>query len=129
MHAPERLHGLRVVSTPAALDSARITGEALVLRIASDELIAFGASGIAVDDPFAIVEAETTFQMWELTPAEFAEHVVRHIEWALPAARPALAQGLVAGVAVKLWLDHDRVLLIASSGLVHEVADRLGVPA
>jgi hypothetical protein len=129
VHAPERLHGLRVVSTPTALDGARITGEALVLRIASDELIAFGASSITVDDPYAIVEAETTFQMWELTPAEFAEHVGRHVEWALPATRPALAQGLVAGVAVKLWLDHDRVLLIASSGLVNEVADRLGVPA
>jgi hypothetical protein len=129
VHAPERLHGLRVVSTPAALDHARIVGDALVLRIASDELIAFGATSVDVDDPYAIVEHETTFQMWELTPTEFAEHVVRHIEWTLPSTRPALAQGLVAGVALKLWLDHDRVLLIASSGLVHEVADRLGVPA
>lgn len=129
MHAPERLHGLRVVATPAALDGARIAGDALVLRIAADELIAFGAATIDVDDAYAIIEPETTFQRWRLTQAEFADHVLRHIEWRLPTARPALAQGLVAGVAVKLWLEDDHVLLIASSGLVHEVADRLGVPA
>jgi hypothetical protein len=129
VRASEPLDGLRVVSTPAALDAATWTGDVRVLRIAADEVLAIGAVGAIVDDPHAIVELETAFVGWRLTHDEFAAHVARLVEWPLPTARPALGQGLVAGLPLKLWFENDHVLVIASRGLVHEVVDRLGVPA
>jgi hypothetical protein len=48
------------------------------------------------------------------------------LEWPLPDVRPALAQGLAAGLAIKLWLDVDRTLLIVSKSVLHEVAERFG---
>ena len=136
MRASERLYGLRVVASPEALDHARfagagVAGEVTVLRIAADEVLALGAVSADVADPHAIVELETAFVGWQLTPAEFASNVERHVEWPLPVHRPAFVQGLIAGLPLKLWFDddHDRVLVIASSGLAHEVVDRLGVPA
>ena len=129
MHAPESLDGLRIVASPAALDTARYTGATYVWRIAHDEVLAVGAVHAEVDDRYAIIERETAFMAWELSLAEFHAHVERHIEWTLPAERPALTQGLVAALPLKLWLEHDRVLVISSRGLAHEVIDRLGVPA
>ena len=128
VRAPERLDGLRVVATPDALDHAYFTGDVIVLRIAADEVFAIGAVHAEITDQHAIIERETAFVGWGLTIAEFATHIERHIEWALPTHRPALAQGLIANLPLKLWFDHDRVLLISSSGLVHEVVERLGVP-
>lgn len=129
MRAPDPLHGLRIVATPDALDHAWYEGDVLVVRIAPDEAFAIGAVHAELTDPHAIVEPETTFVGWSLSHDEFERHVRHHLEWPLPEHRPALAQGFAARVPIKLWLDHDRVLLIASRGLVHEVAHRLGVPA
>lgn len=129
MRAPERLEGLRVVATPDALDHAWFEGDVTVLRIAADEVLALGAVAAEITDEHAIVERETAFVGWGLSPAEFDAQVARHVEWALPTARPVLAQGLAAGMPVKLWFEHDRVLLLVSSGLVHEAVDRFGVPA
>ncbi len=129
MRAPERLWGLRIVATPDAIEHTAYEGDVVVLRIADDEVVAIGAVAADVPDEHAIVEPESTFVGWDLTPAEFDAVVARHVEWPLPTERPALAQGLVAGMALKLWFDHDRVLVIASNGLVHEAVDRLGVPA
>lgn len=133
MHAPdghrigsaERLNGLRVVSTPAALDAARWRPHGIVIRMAADEAFAIGSVDVELADRFAIVEVESAFVGWWLSLDQFAERIEHRLEWVLPTARPALAQGLVAGVPVKLWLEHDRVLVIASSGLAHEVAERL----
>lgn len=128
MLAPERLWGLRIVSTPSALAGARYTGNVTLFAIAADEVIAIGASHVELDDPHAIIEPESTFVSWTLSYDEYEQQVARHIEWPLPAERPVLAQGLAAGMPVKLWLERDRVQLIVSSGLVHEAIHRLGVP-
>jgi hypothetical protein len=128
VRAPEPLDGLRIVATPAALDHAYYEGDVLALRIAADEVFAIGAVHAELSDEHAIVEPETTFVGWTLTAAEFDRHVRHHLEWALPEHRPALAQGYAARVPVKLWLDHDHVLLVVSRGMVHEAVDRLGVP-
>ena len=70
MPALEPVDGLRVVATPAALDAARWSGDGVdVLRIAPDEAFAIGATGVEVDDPDAIVEAEAGFAVALLTPA------------------------------------------------------------
>ena len=102
MLACEPLDGLRVVANPPALEAANWLAAAgtdpIVLRIAADEALGIGVVDVLVDDPHAIVELETAFVGWRLTPAEFATHVERHVEWPLPTDRPVLGQGLVAGL-------------------------------
>ena len=57
MPALEPIEAWRVVATAAALDGARWHGEDIdVLRIAPDEALGLGATGVEVDDPDAIVE-------------------------------------------------------------------------
>lgn len=128
MHAPERLDGLRIVASPEGLEHAYYEGDVVVLRFAHDEAFAIGAVAAEVPDEHAIVERETAFVGWGLTSAEFDRLIARHVEWQLPAHRPSLAQGLAAGMPVKLWFNHDRVLLVVSSGLAHEAAARFGLP-
>ena len=48
----------------------------------------------------------------------------RACEWALPQQRPAFAQGAVAGVPVKLWLEGDQVLFVVPSPYVHDFEER-----
>ncbi len=128
MHAPERLDGLRIVASPEALEHAYYEGDVVVLRIAQDEVFAIGAVAVEVPDEHAIVERETAFVGWGLSTPEFDRLIARHVEWQLPAHRPSLAQGLAAGLPIKLWLEHDGVLLIVSSGFAHEAAARFRLP-
>ena len=119
----ERLAGLRVVAEPAALDAAYWGEDITVLRLAPDDAFAIDATGVTVDDEHAIVEPEVGFSgAWVELDA-----VRRHIEWALPAERPALAQGFVATVPARVWLpdDGDRVLLITAAAYADELAGRL----
>jgi len=115
VRALEPLRGLRVVADPVALDAARWQGdEVTVLRFSPDDAFAIGAEGVEVDDPDAIVESETGFVGVWLPVSD----LLAHIEWSLPAGRPALAQGSVANVPAKLWLpaeDGDALLLTAAA--------------
>jgi len=121
--ALERLHGLRVVADPAALDAARWQGDDLtVLRFAPDDAFAIGATDVEIDDQHAIVESEPGFAgTWLPTEA-----VAHHLEWSLPTERPALAQGAVANVPARLWLPDDGdALLITAAAYAVELASRL----
>jgi hypothetical protein len=130
VHEPEPLHGLRVVSTPDAIDAIS-TGTVLV-RIAPDEALVIGASDLQLDDPHAIVEPESAFVGWWLDLDDVPVLLASRVEWQLPVARPGstqLGQGLVAGVPMKLWVgdpaDDGRALLIVSRSLAHEAGERL----
>jgi hypothetical protein len=68
---------------------------------------------------------EAGFVGWWLTLDELNDAVVPHVDWPLPEDRPALAQGLVAGVPAKLWLAEDRALLLCAAAYAHELVDRL----
>ena len=70
-----------------------------------------------------IVEPEFTFVQWRLTPEEFTA-ISHHIEWPLPPSG-RLGQGLIAGVPAKIVIDADHVLLIVSTGLAHDLLERL----
>ena len=101
----ERLHGLRVVADPSALDAARWHGrDVTVLRFAPDDAFGIGAETVSVDDGHAIVEAEAGYVGAWLAVGDLEPH----LEWPLPAERPALAQGAIAGVPGKVWLPADR---------------------
>jgi len=123
VRAPDLLHGLRIVATPAALDAAELPDGATMLRIAPDDAIVAGAATLTLDDPFAIIEPEYAFVHWRLTPEEF-DDVTDHIEWPLPSAGQ-LGQGLIAGVPAKIVIAPDHVMLIVSAGLAHELLERL----
>lgn len=125
MRALETLPGLRVVATPESLDGALWSEDAIVLRFAPDDAFAIGMSDVALADDDAIVEPERGFVGTWLTRDELVDHVQPHIEWPLPAARPALAQGLIAGVPAKLWLEDDRALLLCAAAYAHELTERL----
>jgi hypothetical protein len=124
--AVESLTGLRVVADAAALDGARWTGEGevTVLRIAPDEAFAIGASEVDVDDPEAIIEPEPGFSGVRLDAAAL-QSVVDHVEFHLPAERPAMVQGKVAGVPAKLLLDGDGALLVVQTAYLADLEARL----
>ena len=123
MLALERLPGLRVIADPVALDGARWRGDAVtVLRFAPDDAFAIGADGVDIDDEHAIVEPEVGL-VGAWLPIDAVE---RHLEWPLPGARPALAQGFVATVPAKVWLPDDGdALLLTAAAFADELAGRL----
>ena len=131
-----RAPGLRVVASPDALDRAvwRDDGpgpdefEPLVLRLAPDDAFAIGATDVAIDDEHAIVEPEVGFLALMFPAEEFAELVVPHLEWPAPAERPAFAQGAIAGVPSKLYIDSTgAAIVIVMASYVDDLRERLGV--
>ncbi len=133
MPALDARPGLRVVASVAALDTAPWPAGTIVLRFAPDDAFVVSAAQIdgadadaIVADADAIVADETGFVGTWLTSDELLDLVVPLIVWPLPEARPALVQGLIAGVPAKLWLEADRALLICAGAYAHELAARLG---
>ena len=124
MRAPEPLPALRVVAAPEVLDDVTVVDDHPALRLASDDLLVIGAANVQVVGEHLIVD-EAGFVGWWLTPDEVRKHVLPHVDWPLPTARPALAQGLVAGVPAKLWLSEDRALLLCAAAYAHELEERL----
>jgi hypothetical protein len=128
----EPIGGVRVVATPEALDRAvwheHIT---LVWRFAPDEAFGskagFPAHAIAIDDPHAIVEPEHGFLGAYLMPADVVE-LRRRCDFAWPDHRPAIVQGRVAGVPVKIWLADfaNGDCLLVHAAYADELARRLG---
>ena len=124
MRAPDPHPALRVVASPEALDGLSLPDERPMLRLAPDDLMVIGAASVEVSGDHLVVD-ETGFVGWWLTPEELREQVVPHVDWPLPTTRPALAQGLVAGVPAKLWLAEDRALLLCAAAYAHELQERL----
>jgi hypothetical protein len=125
VRAPEPIRALRVVRAPSTLDGLAWPHGAVLLRIAADDLLVIGAAPGGLTHQAASIEDERGFVGWWLTPGEVREKVLPRVEWPLPGGRPALAQGLVAGVPAKLWLSEDRTLLLCAAAYAHELEERL----
>ncbi|MBI3243836.1 MAG: hypothetical protein HYZ49_16250 [Chloroflexi bacterium] len=126
MPALNRLPATRIVATPSALDAAAWPANILALRIASDEvLVTPPAPEIKLNDPHAIFEPDSGFADVWLAADEALKFLERECEWELPAERPAFAQGMVAGIAAKLWLESDRVLIIVPAPFVADFEERM----
>ncbi len=126
MRVLERLNATRVVATPSALDKAVWPQRALVFRLATDEvLVTASVPAGDVDDPHAIVERETGFSAVWADRAEAMDFLERECDWELPRERPAFAQGMVAGLPLKLWFEHDRVLVVVASPYAADLVERL----
>ena len=129
MPALATIPGVRTVADAASIDRMVVVEGAVVLRFAPDEVfIVFPRRGRDLDEGFpkAIVVRETGFVGCWLTLDELAARVLPHIDWALPADRPVLVQGFVAGVPAKLWLESGRALLLCAAPYAFELAERLG---
>jgi len=125
--ALERLHAIRIAATPASLDAMTPPRKALVLRTATDEALLIGSAPIApvtVDDEHAIIFDDTSwFGMWvDLQTA--MRFLKRACEFDLPTERPALVQGMIAHLAIKLWLENDRVLFVVPSAVAEDFKER-----
>lgn len=125
MRAPEPLTAIRVVADQRTLDDLAVPDATATLRLAPDDMLVIGATQTEIAHEHAIAEDETGLVGWWLTPDELTDLVLPHVEWPLPAARPALAQGLVAGVPAKIWLTEDRALLLCATAYAHELAERV----
>ena len=124
------LDGWRVIAEPAALDAAQWPSGSTVVRISPDDVFVIGSADgpapVVAADPHAIVTPEHGFAGATLSEAEVADIDLHHIEWALPAQRPALAQGRIAGVPAKLVLHADgSALLLVACAARAELEERL----
>lgn len=126
MPALNRLPATRIVASPAALDAATWPAECLTLRFAPDELwVSPPVENPALSDPHAIIIADSGFAgVWLAAPAAL-DFLERACEWELPGERPAFAQGAVAGIPAKLWLEPDRVLFIVPAPYAAEFEERM----
>ena len=124
---------VRITAKPAAIDAATWSSDAIMVRVAPDDALVIDATvddaaAVAAADPHAIIEPEAMFRGAWLDDAQL-EALTHKLEWPLPTTRPALAQGMVCGLAIKLVMQADRTLLIVSGSAFHEVPDRLGAVA
>lgn len=126
MLACEPVAGWRIIADPEALDAATWPHGALAIRISPDDAFVISADEPVVDDPHAIITPEHGFNGIELDIDQIAIIAERHIEWSLPSASPALAQGQIAGVPAKLVLRADgTALLLVATAAHHELLERL----
>ncbi len=126
MRVVERLNGTRIVAMPAAINTATWPKGALAFRLAPDEvLVTTTVAASVVDDAHAIVERETGFSAAWVDNAEAMDFLERECDWELPRERPAFAQGMVAGLPLKLWFEQDRVLMVVASPYAADLAERL----
>ena len=129
MPALKRIAATRIVATPAALDTADVPQSSLALRFAADELFVTpplqDESIILAHDPHAIVISEGGFAGIWLDNDEAIEFLQKNCAWELPNGRPAFAQGAVAGIPIKLWLEDEQVLFIVPAPYAHDFAKRM----
>jgi hypothetical protein len=129
VHAAEQLVGWRIIATPTALDAVKWPKGSRVVRISPDDVFLVGAAEPKVSgDTHAIVTPEHGFSGVELSAAQVASIAEQHIEWPLPAARPSMAQGQIAGVPAKLLFNADgSALLLVACAASRELLGRLGL--
>jgi hypothetical protein len=118
----EGLAGWRVVGEPASLDQLGGT----VLRFAPDDALVLGSNEIVVSDPDAIVERDTGWVSSQMTEERVLDLISTHASWQAPLERPVLVQGMVAGLAVKVYLDGNQSMIIIAAPFGHELEERLG---
>lgn len=137
MHAL-RAPGIRVVAAPEAIDRAVWHDEGpgpdefepLIVRFAPDDAFAIGATRVEVDDPHAIIEPEVGYMALMFPADEFVDIVVPRLEWPAPIERPAFAQGAIAGVPAKLYLDSTgAAIVLVLASYIDDLLDKLPVTA
>ena len=123
MFAPEPLVATRIAARAAALDALELPAGTVALRLAPDDLLVLGEPALVLDDPDAIVLADTGWAGAWLEHAAAEELLARHAEWRPPG--DGLAQGALAGVPVKVLATPERTLILVPSPFVAELVERV----
>lgn len=123
MPAPEMLDAIRVVATPDAI--ASLESDGTVLQVAADEALVLDATDVAVDDPHAITTADDGFVGVQMDRAAVTDWCEREADWPLPELVSYFVQGMVAGLAVKIWMNGDTALVMCRTSLAAELEKRL----
>ncbi|MEM7344077.1 MAG: hypothetical protein AAF485_07530 [Chloroflexota bacterium] len=99
------------------------------MRFAPDEIYVtpplLGTTSVTAADPHAIIISEGAFSGAWLSEDHALDLLEMHAEWEMPTERPAFDQGMVAGVAAKLYFKEGKVLFVAPSPYAHELEERL----
>lgn len=123
MHAREPLTATRIVANRAAIDIGAWPDGSLVLRIAPDEVLVIGSGSPRLPDRWAIVQPDTSWVGFRVAAPNAAIFLEQMSDWPLPAE--GFAQGMVAGVATKVWVGRTDVLFIVSGTVATEFEERL----
>jgi hypothetical protein len=118
---PEPLAGWRVVANPSSIDE--IGG--VVLRFAPDDALALSDTAPEISDPDAIVERDTGWVSLRLSEKEALELISIHATWHAPVERPSFAQGMLAGLPAKVYLNGAASLIVVPAPFAHELDERL----
>jgi len=121
----EAIKGRRVVAVPTAIDIAIWPPDAIVLRLAPDEVLVIGEGGLSINDRHAIIEEDSSLAALELSSSQARDLIARLCDWEWSTSGKPLSQGLMAAIPVKVWSEPDRVLVIVATSYIHEVEERL----
>ncbi|NNC42912.1 MAG: hypothetical protein HKO03_06715 [Acidimicrobiia bacterium] len=119
----ETITGRRIIALPAVLDAVVWPEDALVARLAPDDVFLIGAGDLDVADAHAIIDEETGFSGIWLERSVAADWCERNATWG--PVPDGLAQGMAAGLPVKALTVGDRVLLLVASVLAKDLEERL----
>ncbi len=122
---PESLLLWRVAASAEALDRLATEVDRRVLRLADDEALVLDRPPTGLTDPDAIVVEDGGWVSIAMTETEIADLMVRSADWSPPEVRPTLAQGMVAGLPTKIWLDGDESFVLTYATLAAEATERL----
>jgi isocitrate lyase len=104
-----RVH--RVVATATAIDALTTRG-ITVLRTAADEALVIDVDAVEFDDPWAIVQDDTSWVALAYDHETAARLFPRIASWEPPSAAQPFAQGMAVGLPVKAWWREDDMVIL-----------------
>lgn len=118
---------VRVAAAPDHLDAAGWPADATVLRTAVDEVLLLDALDATPPEPHAIVFPDMGWVRFVVSAADGREIMSRSATWPAPAAvsGPALGQGMVAGIPVKLVVDEAEWWFVVQAVVADEFEQRV----
>lgn len=126
MSLAEPVHCTRVVAAAGALDAAEWTTGSTVLRTAPDEALVLGGGVQSIDDDHAIVLHDSSWAQIKLARSELQLAMQRLAAWPMP--DEGFGQGMIAGIAAKVWVDSGgRGWFLVGHSVLRDFEERLVV--
>jgi hypothetical protein len=116
----------RVVATSAAIDALSTHG-VTVLRTAADEALVIDADAgeFKLDDPWAIVQEDTSWVAFAYDHETTARLFPRIASWEPPSAAQPFAQGMAVGLPVKAWWREEDMVIFGPACFEHDLRHRI----
>ncbi len=119
----ETIAGRRIIALSTVLDAMHWPEDALVARLAPDDVLLIGTGELDIADDHAIIEEEAGFSGIWLERSAATDWFERNATW--QPVPDGLAQGMAAGLPVKALTVGDRVLLMIATVLRKDLEERL----